>query len=140
MKKKIVLISSVALIGLLAGCGAPQPASIGYFDASVGINNSLLAKNYTFVPKDPRLEAINYAYEMKASRFKGEYFTNAQMVKAFLLAHNSKKIVILGDEDLINSYKHYLRRHQVTTDIYLQKLDYNPKPKIVTLLFFNNGE
>lgn len=139
MNKKIVCSALVAAF-MFAGCSlkAPEPKD-GFKGEKMTINNRLLEKQYHFVPKDVYLENLNYSYELWVKKQGGYMLPNELVVKTFLLAHNSSKIVLLGKEPLLSEYKAYFIQKGVTADIYLQPLD-NADPIFETevqMLFFN---
>lgn len=64
---------------------------------------------------------------------------NELVVKTFMLAHNSNKIVLLGKEPLLSEYKAYFIKNGVMADIYIQPLDNADGifDTQVQMLFFN---
>lgn len=141
--RKAIFLTSLAMGALLfSGCSYKEPKS---FESAkqVTINNSLLESKYNFVPKDPYLRSLNFAYELYAKPSGAWVLPNHLVVKTFLLAHNSQKIVIVsGNEMLLERYKDYFFSHGVSAEISLQKVD-NAPDKLntgVQLLFFNTKQ
>ena len=65
---------------------------------------------------------------------------NNQTVKAFFLAHNSAKMVIIGNEAIAQEYKDYFLNNQVTADIEIHpvaRIDLS-KNKVNVLFFSKN--
>ncbi|RXK13239.1 cag pathogenicity island protein [Halarcobacter mediterraneus] len=143
---KIKLLGSLAITGLLlSGCSqkAPDPKPVENWDkgSSLTINKSLLLKQTASVPKDPFLSTNNWTYQVNATKKDKELFSNEQIVKTFLVAHNAKEIIIVGRNDLITDYRDYFTNNQVTASIKLQPVV--PKEEnfnTVNILFFNKVE
>ena len=122
---------------LLNGCGS-KPVSLENV-ADLGINNQILETRYSFVPQDSFLANSNWVYSIEAKP-QGEYlFANDQMVKVFLLAHNTKRIVIFGNERKIEAYKTYFENNGVKANIRTQPIDL-PKEyeNYIKIIFFNS--
>ncbi|EKT0418656.1 cag pathogenicity island protein [Campylobacter jejuni] len=136
--KKILL--SLALIAILTiGCSAPKAKKLDDGSA-LYINNSILEKQYNFVPKDPFLSSSNWTYQIIVEKksVEDDFIKNDLITKTFLLAHNASKIILVGREDLIKEYKDYFIKNQVIAPIELQPI--NPYPENinkVSILFFN---
>ncbi|ALW49318.1 cag pathogenicity island protein [Campylobacter jejuni] len=136
--KKISL--SLALIAILTiGCSAPKAKKLDDGSA-LYINNSILEKQYNFVPKDQFLSSSNWTYQIIVEKksIEDDFIKNDLITKAFLLAHNASKIILVGREDLIREYKDYFIKNQVIAPIELQPI--NPYPENinkVSILFFN---
>ena len=139
MNKKIVCSALVAAFAF-AGCSikAPEPKN-AFKGEQMTINNRLLDRQYHFVPKDSYLENLNYSYELWARKQGGYMLPNELVVKTFMLAHNSNKIVLLGKEPLLSEYKAYFIKNGVMADIYIQPLDNADGifDTQVQMLFFN---
>lgn len=133
--KKSYLTILVAFV-LILGC-AQSPARL-QGNGKLSINNSILDERYSFVPKDEFLKNTNWAYQIEAIPSGKYLLSNEQMVKTFLLAHNSKKIIIVGDKNEIKAYERYLRENGVAAEIYLQPIDKDKE--FVKLLFFNKKD
>lgn len=133
--KKTYLTILVAFI-LILGC-AKTPKQL-QLNGKLSINNSILNERYSFVPKDEFLKNTNWAYQIEAIPSGKYLLSNEQMVKTFLLAHNSKKIIIVGDKNEIKKYEEYLRENGVAAEIYLQPIDKDKE--FVKLLFFNRKD
>lgn len=122
MKTKLFLLGVAAL--MLSACGgAKKPVSIS--GKQITINNALLEKKLSLVPKDPYLSKQNYAYEifLKPSA-DGIYLVENDLVaKTFLLAHSSQKMTIIGSKHLITKYKDYFVKNGVNAEIYLQPIE-----------------
>ncbi|HEH4176822.1 TPA: cag pathogenicity island protein, partial [Campylobacter jejuni] len=111
--KKISL--SLALIAILTiGCSAPKAKKLDDGSA-LYINNSILEKQYNFVPKDQFLSSSNWTYQIIVEKksIEDDFIKNDLITKAFLLAHNASKIILVGREDLIREYKDYFIKNQV---------------------------
>lgn len=123
MSKVLKFGFCMAIGVILCGCGAKSPAQLS--GEQITINNSLLEKRYSFVPKDPYLSNQNYAYSM-VLKPDGKYLIeNDLVVKTFLLAHSSQKITLIGGKELIQKYKEYFLSNGVNAEIYLQPLETN---------------
>lgn len=133
--KKSYLTILVAFV-LILGC-AQAPARLQE-NGKLSINNSILDERYSFVPKDEFLKNTNWAYQIEAIPSGKYLLSNEQMVKTFLLAHNSKKIIIVGDKNEVKAYERYLRENGVAAEIYLQPIDKDKE--FVKLLFFNKKD
>ena len=142
MRKKLFVVSLALSALTLAGCSMKEPTSFEK-GKQVSINNSLLEKQYNFVPKDPYLRSLNFAYEIYVKPIGAYLLPNHLIVKTFLLAHNSSKIVLVGGNDmLLEKYSDYFLKHGVNAEIAIQKID---KPTIdlidgVQILFFNSNK
>lgn len=137
-KKCIYGILIIVINNLIVGCGAKQPVSLEDV-ADLGINNQILENRYDFVPKDKFLTNSNWVYSIEAKP-EGEYlFSNDQMVKVFLLAHNAKRIVIFGDKNRIKQYEQYFKDNGVKANIRTQPIDLNDEYKdYIKIIFFNS--
>lgn len=140
MTKKSLSLAIMASI--LVGCGAPKPVQLDK-NSALTINNSILEKKYSFVPKDPFLNNFNWTYNIVTIKNSkdDDFIRNDMVVKTFLLAHNASKIILVGREDLIKEYKEYFLKNQVEALIELQSIepiaeDYNA----VNMLFFHSLE
>ncbi len=138
--KNIILISLIVVI--FTGCSnkIPNAKPVKWQkDSALTINKEFLLTKEFKVPKDPTLSKENWTYQ-KIAQKEGKYlFKNDDIVKTFLVAHNSSEIIIIGRKDLINEYKNYFSKNQVTANIKLQEV--NPIKKDfnkVNILFFNN--
>lgn len=137
MNKKIICSAIIAVL-FIACAKAPEPKN-AFKSKKISINNSLLEKHDYFVPKDSYLKNLNYSYEIFVKKQGAYMLPNELIVKTFLLAHNSNKIILLGKEPLLSEYKEYFIKNGVKADIYLQPLDnagdiFNTQ---VQILFFN---
>lgn len=130
---------SVALIGgiLLSGCGQ-KPVSLENV-ADLGINNQILESRYSFVPQDSFLANSNWVYSVEAKPQGNYLFSNDQMVKVFLLAHNTKRILIFGNERKIEDYKRYFEENGVKASIKTQPIDLAEQYKdYIKIIFINS--
>lgn len=133
-------LAIMALICIMAGCStAPKPKQLDD-NSALSINNSILEKKYSFVPKDPYLSGFNWTYHIVVEKktINDDFIKNDLVTKTFLLAHNSTKIILVGRKDLIEQYKQYFEKNQVLAPIELQPVqpieqDFNK----VNILFFN---
>jgi len=142
MKKLKLMLAGVIAITLLSGCSqkVPPPAKVKSWDkdSSITINHQLLLDKDLEVPKDDYLQNNNWTYQVKSYYENGKFFKNHEIVKTFLLAHNAKDMVIIGEEEVIGKYKSYFLSNQVTANIKLQPVSYMAKNKnFVNILFFN---
>lgn len=139
--KKTLFVALCAGLFIFTGCGPKQPKSFKSGTA-MAINNAILEKQYNFVPKDSNLQALNFAYELFLSP-QGQYMlANELVVKTFLLAHNSEKIIIMGKEPLISRYKAYFISNGVEAQIETQPIDNGGSvyETHVQVLFFNKKQ
>lgn len=139
MNKKIICSAIIAVL-FIACAKAPEPKN-AFKSKKISINNSLLEKHDHFVPKDSYLKNLNYSYEIFVKKQGAYMLPNELIVRTFLLAHNSNKIIFLGKEPLLSEYKEYFIKNGVRADIYLQPLDnaddiFNTQ---VQILFFNKN-
>ena len=129
---------SLALIALMAvGCSAPKPKELDNGSA-LSVNNSILERQYNFVPKDSFLSSFNWTYHIVIEKTDEDFIKNDLIVKTFLLAHNATKIIIVGRENLIRDYKRYFIKNQESAPIELQPI--NPTQRDfnkVNILFFS---
>jgi len=140
---KMILLSGISLL-ILAGCSnkVPEAEEVKKWNKNAGLSinhNLLMGKDY-IVPKEPYLKNGNWTYQVNATKEGQELFKNEQIVETFLVAHNSKTIVIIGRKDLIKEYKNYFLSNGVTALIKEQqvtpiKRDFNT----VNILFFNQN-
>lgn len=130
---------SVALISgiLLSGCGQ-NPVSLENV-ADLGINNQILESRYSFVPQDSFLANSNWVYSLEPKPQGNYLFSNDQMVKVFLLAHNTKRILIFGNERKIEDYKRYFEENGVKASIRTQPIDLAEQYKDYTKIIFINS-
>ena len=136
--KKYLYTSVVELAILTTGCTrkAPDPVQIDK-DLRVQINNSLLEKQYNFVPKDQFLSQKDWAYQMIFYKTNDLYIQNDEIAKAFLLAQNCQKMILIAsNEELLDSYKQYFVENNVSAEIELQLVDWMTQNE-VQVLFFN---
>lgn len=128
---------ALSLAVFLSAC-APKPTSPNA--KQVTINNALLEKHYSFVPRDPYLKSQNFVYEMFLEP-KGAYMLdNEIVVKTFLLAHNSTRIILIGSPALIQKYRHYFLQNGVSAQIELQPIDNEMYQTGIQAIFFNKKE
>lgn len=130
-------IGAVISCILLSGCGQ-KPISLENV-ADFGINNQILESRYSFVPQDSFLANSNWVYSLEPKP-QGKYlFENDQMVKVFLLAHNTKRILIFGNERKIEDYKRYFEENGVKANIKTQPIDLADNYKdYIKIIFINS--
>ncbi|MFA5428477.1 MAG: cag pathogenicity island Cag12 family protein [Sulfurimonas sp.] len=135
--EKIRLFGAAALAVFLSACSSslPQPESVKSWDQDTTINHSLLKQNKSVVPKDPFLKNAHWAYKIKVNKRSGDLFTNEQIVKVFLVAHNASQIVIIGPETLAYEYKRYFVNNGVAAKIEIEPS--SSSYAAVDILFFN---
>ncbi|CUU78994.1 cag pathogenicity island protein [Campylobacter fetus subsp. venerealis] len=138
-------ILSVFLVSILViGCGsAPKPAKLQSTGSKLTLNNSLLEEQYKFVPKDMRLQNLDWIYQIQAvkNQVLNNYLENDQVVRTFLVAHNASKIIIVGEKNLIAGYKEYFIKNGVDATIDLQPINIKTGDKnMVNILFFHTKE
>ena len=139
-KKSFRNLALMALIFTMVGCStAPKPKELDD-NSALSINNSILEKKYSFVPKDPYLSGFNWTYHIVVEKktINDDFIKNDLVTKTFLLAHNASRIILVGRENLIEQYKQYFEKNQVSAPIELQPIqpierDYNK----VNILFLN---
>ena len=135
MTKNILSLAIIA--ALVGGCAAPKPKELDNGSA-LSVNNSILERQYNFVPKDSFLSSFNWTYHIVIEKTDEDFIKNDLIVKAFMLAHNATKIIIVGRESLIKDYKRYFLKNQVSAPIELQPI--NPTQRDfnkVNILFFS---
>lgn len=136
---KTMLLSALVTL-LIIGCSAPKPKRLDEGSA-ISINNTLLEKQYNFVPKDSFLSSQNWTYQIVVEKksIEDDFIKNELVTKTFLLAHNATKMILIGREDLIKDYKEYFLNNQVIIPIELQPINpYEEEINRVNILFFNN--
>lgn len=141
MKKKILLSLTAITILSFTGCSDKIPeAEKPQWEKKTAlvINKEFILNKEYKVPKDPYLKNEKWTYQIVAEKENNNYFKNENIVKTFLIAHNSQEIILIGREDLIKDYKNYFLNNQVEANIKLQAVspltkDYNK----VNILFFN---
>ncbi|EAH6897764.1 cag pathogenicity island protein, partial [Campylobacter coli] len=115
IKKSLDNLVIMALVFIMVGCStAPKPKELDD-NSALSINNSILEKKYSFVPKDPYLSGFNWTYHIVVEKktIDDDFIKNDLITKTFLLAHNSTKIILVGRKDLIEQYKQYFEKNQV---------------------------
>ncbi|TLD80732.1 cag pathogenicity island protein [Helicobacter sp. MIT 11-5569] len=138
MKKMSLSLAIMASL-MVIGCSAPKPKQLDSGSA-LSINNSILERQYNFVPKDDFLSSQNWTYQITVEKnsTRDDFIQNELVTKTFLLAHNASKMILIGREDLIKDYKEYFIKNQVIIPIELQPINpYEEKLNVVNILFFN---
>ena len=127
---------------MMSGCSdkIPDAEPVKWHkDSALTINQEFLLTKEFKVPKDPHLKNQNWTFQATAEKVGKYLFKNEDLVKIFLVAHNSNEIIIIGRSDLIKEYQKYFLDNQVTAKITLQEV--NPVQKDfgkVNIMFFNN--
>ncbi|OCS32895.1 cag pathogenicity island protein (plasmid) [Campylobacter fetus] len=140
MKAKSFLgILSTSLI--LVGCSTKPPEPVKLDGGSaITINQSLLTLKEKGVGKDKFLTSNKWTYNMFFTKNEDGLIKNDEIVKAFYLAHNSEKIIIVGYENMALEYKNYFLNNQVTADIEIHPVDSIDLSKNkVNVLFFSKN-
>ena len=96
LRSNLSLVLATSLF--IAACGAKKPKELDD-NSALSINNSLLERRYNFVPKDSFLSSFNWTYHINAKKIRKELLRNEQMVKTFLLAHNTKQEISKTEYD-----------------------------------------
>ena len=130
---KTTELLKIVLFGLVVvGCSRPpEPVKLDGGSATT-INQG--------VGKDPFLKNNKWSYNMYFTKTNKGLIENDQTVKAFFLAHNSAKMVIIGNEAIAQEYKDYFLNNQVTADIEIHPVDSIDLSKNkVNVLFFSKN-
>ncbi|EAJ1255029.1 cag pathogenicity island protein [Campylobacter lari] len=138
MKKMSLSLAVIASL-MAVGCSAPKPKQLDDGSA-LSINNSILERQYNFVPKDSFLSSQNWTYQIVVEKnsIEDDFIKNELVTKTFLLAHNASRMILVGREDLIKDYKEYFIKNQVVIPIELQPINpYKEERNRVSILFFN---
>ena len=138
---KTTELFKIVLFGLVVvGCSRqPEPVKLDGGSATT-INQGLVAETQKGVGKDPFLKNNKWSYNMYFAKTNKGLIENNQTVKAFFLAHNSAKMVIIGNEAIAQEYKDYFLNNQVTADIEIHPVDSIDLSKNkVNVLFFSKN-
>lgn len=139
---KIKRILSILATGLLLiGCSTKPPKPVKLDSgSSVAINQALIILKEKGIGKDPFLINNKWAYNMFFSKTDGELINNSDIVKAFYLAHNAQKIIIIGNEKIAQEYKDYFLNNQVSANITIHPVDsINLSKQQVNVIFFSKN-
>lgn len=138
MKKSLLSIVAVAM---LVGCTskAPEPVKLDDESAIKTVNQGLVEKRISEVPKDPFLKENNWTYQIVAVKKNNNLLENKQIVKTFYVAQNAQEIILMGRADLLNEYLNYFKSNGVTAKFKLQPVTYEDS-NLVNMLFFNKIE
>ncbi|EAJ2196061.1 TPA: cag pathogenicity island protein [Campylobacter jejuni] len=137
MKKTLsfLLLTSIVFTGCAVSAPKPKKLEGG---SKLSLNNSLLEERYKFVPKDSRLSNMDWIYQLELAKDKEGLLSNEQVVKTFLLAHNAKRIILIGEKNVIQEYNEYFKKNGVQAEILLQPLNIIKGNKnTVNMLFFH---
>ena len=139
MKKQILIVAVTGLI--FSACSkAPDPIQLDSGSATT-INNALITRKINEVEKDPFLRNAKWSYNMNFIKIDNEYMRNDEIVKGFYLAHNSDKIIIIGNEKIAREYKSYFLENQVKAEIKIHPVDMIEMSKNrVNVLFFSKNQ
>lgn len=138
---KTTELFKIVLFGLVVvGCSRPpEPVKLDGGSATT-INQGLVAETQKGVGKDPFLKNNKWSYNMYFAKTNKGLIENDQTIKAFFLAHNSAKMVIIGNEAIAQEYKDYFLNNQVTADIEIHPVDSIDLSKNkVNVLFFSKN-
>ena len=141
--KKAILSSVFVGLGLmvLTGCSdkIPKPEPVDWNNKDLVINKNFLIEKDFKVPKDPFLGYKSWTFQINTKKINNDLFRNEEIIKTFLVAHNSSDIIIIGNDlNTLNEYKQYFMKNQVSANIKLQTIDSKNNDNSVNLLFFNN--
>ncbi|EFT8705559.1 cag pathogenicity island protein [Campylobacter lari] len=137
MKKTLsfLLLASVIFIGCASSAPKPKKLEGG---SKLTLNNSLLEEKYRFVPKDSKLSNMDWIYQIELTKNKEGLLTNEQIVKTFLLAHNAKRIILIGEKNIIQEYEEYFKKNGVEAEMILQPISIIKGDKnTINMLFFH---
>lgn len=135
-KTKLIFVIATSLF--ILGCSkAPEPVKLDN-NSAITINQELIRKHNFNVPKDPFLKNNNWTYNINLIKNEKELISNDMIVKTFLVAHNADKIIVVGNENVINDYVTYFKQNGVTANIETSKVDMiDGKKNMVNVLFFH---
>ena len=130
----------VASAFIATGCSkAPEAIKLDGGSA-ITINQSLITQKLNSVEKDPFLANNKWSYNMNFIKISNELLRNDEIVKAFYLAHNAEKMIIIGNEKIAREYKDYFVYNQVKADIIIHSIDsINGSKQRVNVLFFSKN-
>ena len=132
------VISLIAGLVLLNGCSKPPEPVVLDGTEAVTINQELIAEHSKSVPKDPFLKQVDWTYNMYFHKQGDRFIADDDVVKAFYLAHNADRMIIIGNSDITGQYKEYFLRNGVEADIELHPIYMvNHSKETVNVLFFH---
>lgn len=142
MKNKILVSAILALT--IVGCGnPPEPIQLDN-DSAITINQELIRKESRQIPLDPFMKQNNWTYNLEFEKSSdGEYIPNDKIVKAFFVAHNADKIIIIGNKAIAKEYKTYLVKNGCKAEnIAIHHIDsiVGSKKRVNILFFGMKGE
>lgn len=134
---KFSLSLTIALSFLLVGCSKPPKPIELDGDSAITINQELIRMKYREVPLDRFLSNNNWTYNLEFTKKEDVFIPNDMIVKAFYVAHNADKIIIVGHNNIANAYKNYFIENQVKADISIHHVDSieNSKNRVNVLFF-----
>lgn len=134
------IFSSVLISAFLMGCaGIPDPVELDGGSA-ITINQELIKKEAKAIPLDPFLKDNPWTYNIIFEKKDGKYIENEQIVKSFYVAHNAKKIIIIGNKNVALDYKKYFESNGVK-NIEIHEVYYTGENENkVNVLFFGSKE
>ena len=118
--KKTILFSVIVSSLLFVGCGAPKPVTLDG-DASITINQGIIAERQNTIIEDRFLSQNNWTYDLVLKPTKKELMADDKRVKVFYLAHHADKIIIVGKN--AEKYKDFFKKEGIKAVIETWDMD-----------------